>query len=215
MLSRISREDGASMLVALLFFLIATMVSVVILTASVTTARRVADDRAHEQEGLSVGSAARVVRGMLAESSVTVTWSGTPVEGSEGSYTWSDPVVEGSGRLGGLLSGVVDEVVRTGSLVSESSPAWREAAIDVSWDDERLERCKVRLEAWPTGGVEGDVFDVDVTVRGAMGDWSGDSLMSMPEVRLLGTVTETGATRRCVLSWVDETQVRFVVGTGA
>ena len=212
MFGKLSREDGMSMLVALLFFLVATMVSMVVVTAGVTTVRRVHDDRAREQATLNVGSAARVVRGMLAGSSVEVTWTGTPVEGEEGAYSWSAPSFSGSGDMGETLAGIVSDAVSAGGLASESSPVTRDLIVSVSWEAEGLEDCTLHLEAWPTSDVGVTPFDEDVTVRGTISDARGGAVMAMPEVRLLGMIAETGAARRCEMAWADDTQVRFVGG---
>lgn len=52
---------GASILLALLLMLVATMVSAVIVGASLTAAKRVNDDRAQEQASLSISSAGRLM----------------------------------------------------------------------------------------------------------------------------------------------------------
>lgn len=71
--NKLASERGVSMLVALLFFLVAFMVTVVILDASVTTVKRLSDERDQEQNYLTVTSAARLIRQCLEESTCTIT----------------------------------------------------------------------------------------------------------------------------------------------
>lgn len=58
-------ETGASMLYALLFMLVAVMVSVVTISASVSSAKRINDDKVWNQGWLSVNSAADLVKSMV------------------------------------------------------------------------------------------------------------------------------------------------------
>lgn len=202
-------ERGMSMVIALFFMLVATMVSVVIVTAGVTTVQRVANDRTREQSRASVTSAARVTRGLLSESSVTVSWTGT--EDGTGGYVWSTPVPSGNGRFGEMLSALVGNVVNN-PLISAESPASREVTVSVDGDDDRLVDCQLVLEAYPTDTPDVELFDVDVTVRGRMTSADGDYVTVMPPVRMVGNVVEGVGTRRCDVAWVDDTQVRFLSG---
>ena len=65
-------ERGASVLYALLFLLVAIMVSVTVINAAVTTAHRVSDDKAWKQERLTLDSAGDVMVGMLRNTTFTV-----------------------------------------------------------------------------------------------------------------------------------------------
>ena len=58
---KLHSRRGVSILLALLLMLVAAMVSVVIVGASLTAAKRVNDDRAQEQAALSISSAAKVM----------------------------------------------------------------------------------------------------------------------------------------------------------
>lgn len=62
---KLQDRRGASMLMALLLFLVAAMVSAVILAAAVSARSRVASDRAQQQTYLTVSSAAELLRGSI------------------------------------------------------------------------------------------------------------------------------------------------------
>ncbi len=58
---KLHSQAGASLLIALLFFLVALMVGAVVLTAAATNAGRLARNRQEQQDYLAVASAARLV----------------------------------------------------------------------------------------------------------------------------------------------------------
>ena len=64
-ISKLKDRHGASILMAMIVFLTATMVSVVLISAALTAAKRVKDDRRDKEEYLAVSSAARVFTGQL------------------------------------------------------------------------------------------------------------------------------------------------------
>lgn len=61
MVLKLNNKNGASLLIALVVFLVATMVSVVIISASLTAVKRVHDDERERQNLLAVSSAARIL----------------------------------------------------------------------------------------------------------------------------------------------------------
>lgn len=69
---KLNSRRGASVIFALLFLMVAAMVSVVILDASVTTTKRLRDDTDWEQDNLTLTSAGKLVRECLANTSCTV-----------------------------------------------------------------------------------------------------------------------------------------------
>lgn len=81
---KLHSQSGASLLFALLFFLVAAMVSIVALDAAVTTVKRLTDDVHWEQDYLSLASAARLFRQALADSSCTLTIVTEYTGGGEG-----------------------------------------------------------------------------------------------------------------------------------
>ncbi len=80
---KLKSKCGISVLFALLLFLVAAMISMVVLSASVTAVKRVHDDGLRQRESLSVSSAAKLLSECISESSVTVTSVTTEVEGEE------------------------------------------------------------------------------------------------------------------------------------
>ena len=70
---KLNSNQGASLLIALLVFLVASMVSVVIVSASLTAVKRVRDDQDEIANQLAVNSAARLVADCITESGFTVT----------------------------------------------------------------------------------------------------------------------------------------------
>ena len=98
---KLHSRRGASLLFALLLFLVASMVSITILNAALTAAKRLKDDRAQEQEYLTLSSAARLVAKSLSESSVVITETRVTVDGTFESYQID---YAGNGDLAGVLS---------------------------------------------------------------------------------------------------------------
>lgn len=70
--AKLHSQRGVSILFALLLFLVASMVSVVILDAAVTSAYRIHDDREEEQQYLAVSSAGTLLRDVLQSTICTV-----------------------------------------------------------------------------------------------------------------------------------------------
>ncbi len=69
---KLKSRSGVSILFALLLFLVASMVSVIIISASVTAVRRIRDDRIQEQNYLAIASAARVLKESIESSKVVI-----------------------------------------------------------------------------------------------------------------------------------------------
>ncbi len=103
---KLHSRRGASLFYALLLFLVASMVSVVILSASVTAVKRMNDDREREQKYLLLASAARQIKKQL-EIPVTVTETTVDVDGSVTSHTINYSV---GGALTSLLTPAVKEL---------------------------------------------------------------------------------------------------------
>lgn len=73
MKKKIQSQSGASFLFALLAFLVAAMVSVTIVSAAVTTVKRVNSDRDAQQAQLTLISAARLVRDEMEKTRYVIT----------------------------------------------------------------------------------------------------------------------------------------------
>ncbi len=99
---KLHSRRGASLLYALVLFLAASMISALILSASVTAVKRMNDDREREQEYLLLGSAARLFKKSIEASEVTVTKTVyTYYDGRE-----VDPVT-GYGASVGAMGGIL------------------------------------------------------------------------------------------------------------
>ena len=100
---KLHSRRGASILLALMFLLVATMVSSVVLSAALTAARRVDDDRNTEQEYLAVSSAAKYLTQALGRSGYVKTtyqlWDmdDNPLEAPA-------PTIKGAGLLSGVFA---------------------------------------------------------------------------------------------------------------
>jgi type II secretory pathway component PulK len=79
MRQKLHSRRGASILLALVLFLVASTVISVILSASLTAARRLEDDRAREQEYIAVSSAAKFFAKALERASYSITTT-TPLD---------------------------------------------------------------------------------------------------------------------------------------
>jgi len=109
---KLQSQAGASLFIALLFFLVALTVGAVILTAAVTDAGRIARNRQEQQAYLAVSSAAMLVREDLREAALTIRYQAvttkttTTVMGEDGNpynvVTTTGPVYS---KLSADLSG--------------------------------------------------------------------------------------------------------------
>lgn len=103
---KLKSEKGASIFFGLLLFLVASMVSIVILDGAVTTVKRVESDRTAEQNYLTCSSAAKLLRDEIVNSQVakikTVTEQkrGNSVISTQTTITWRGTSVN-SGTSGG------------------------------------------------------------------------------------------------------------------
>ena len=74
---KLHSQSGASFLLALLAFLVAAVVSVVIVTAAVTNVKRIYSDREAQQDHLTLLSAAQLVRDEMEETKYIITTTKT------------------------------------------------------------------------------------------------------------------------------------------
>ena len=80
---KLKNNNGVSFLIAMLLFLVASVVSIVIVTAALSAVKRVHDDFKDQQEYLCVSSAANLIKETLSESSCTIVEKKTISGGSE------------------------------------------------------------------------------------------------------------------------------------
>ncbi|MBQ9545150.1 MAG: hypothetical protein IJV00_08490 [Clostridia bacterium] len=107
-LKKLRSRKGAAVIYALLFLLTATMVSVLILDASVTTAKRLHDDKVWEQDYLSLTSAGKLIKECLENTLCNVT-TGTNSETGLPEIT-----VSAQGPFAGIIENAVRRAVASG-----------------------------------------------------------------------------------------------------
>lgn len=86
--------DGVSILFALMFLLLASMVAVTILAASTTTAKRIKDDKSRTQDYLAMRSAVEYFSEQLADTTITLKYEGPAEAVSDGgieTFSYGDP----------------------------------------------------------------------------------------------------------------------------
>ena len=138
MTRKLKSEKGASILVALIIFLTAAMISMVILSAAVTGVKTVHNDAVRQKESLSISSAAKLLSKCIAESSVTITTVTTEVEGEEPETTIT---YQTTGSLGESLRQILDDL-----------PLRTTHEFVVALDAENV--CKFAFEVNPAGSYE-------------------------------------------------------------
>ena len=114
-IEKLHSRSGASILLAMLLLLVATMISSVILSASLTATKRVSDDRTQEQNALYASSAARLFADCLQDSACTISGTRTlqisPVNESDPGFPEESSIeFKGSGPLGALLESGMQSV---------------------------------------------------------------------------------------------------------
>lgn len=101
---KLHSRSGASILLALLLFLVAAMVCAVIVSASFTAAKRVYDDKTGEQDYLTVSSAAKTLKEGLLASGVTYTTTVTTTVQPDGTSSSETETSETpTGPLGAIV----------------------------------------------------------------------------------------------------------------
>ena len=183
MKKKIKNSKGASLLIALVVFLAASMVSVVIISASLTTIKRVKDDRADKEEYLAVSSAARYFSSKIANTECKRTLASVDDEGPHYTYSPGDT----DNGFGSLLS---DMLQKAEDPASPSTANTRTLTLNTlkldGTVDADLKGCQIELTIKePTMGA-----DVDIT------DSNGDKSYSITGTVLPLDVTEDITYRR-------------------
>lgn len=116
---KLNSRRGATLIVALLLLLVASMVSVTILSSAVTAAKRLHDDRAREQDYLALSSAARLLKKELTSThGYAVTIEELREDGSTQSIDFSSRVEPSP--LGDALKDAVESAYRFGDAPPRS-----------------------------------------------------------------------------------------------
>ncbi len=124
-IQKLKSEKGTSIFFGLLLFLVASVVSVVILNGAVTTIKRVESDRKAEQNYLICSSAARLLRDAIENSSIKwqkkVVMDGTKPTGQP-DISWSGNSKTGSdteGKFATFLTKYISDYSKNADLSSD------------------------------------------------------------------------------------------------
>ena len=150
--------DGVSILFALMFLLLASMVAVTILAASTTTAKRISDDKARTQDYLALRSAVEYFSQQLADTTVILSYTGfeEAVSGS-GIVTNNGPdTFVGIDRSEGPLSGDYFETVYANCI--DHDEASGSYSIELEDPSSRVPKTDVefKMTKYPSGDPSGD-----------------------------------------------------------
>lgn len=177
---KLNCRRGASMLMALLLFLIAAMVSAVIITAAVSARSRVASDCAQQQTYLTVSSAAELLRDSIEGGSgdfrtrkVTLysdRYKQNPVRDV------SDDKTDATGDFAFLMNNAIRQLLQTPALVYQRSFTIRAKQAGV-YEDVSCElylSCEIESETtraytltvWLTGGTSAHPCRMRLTMDG-------------------------------------------------
>lgn len=138
---KLSSQSGISILYALAFFLVASMVTVVILDASVTATKRVKAQQLSQQANLTLVSGGKLLQKMLEETSVTITRpvlvddEGNPILGEHGETLYGQEEFAGEGPLGDALKSAVQSVRFNPTLPYQSEDENKLITVNVSGSD--------------------------------------------------------------------------------
>lgn len=140
---KLSSKSGASIMIALLFFLICAIVGGIVLTSATSNAGRTANLREEQQSYLSVSSAAKLVEDELAlllYTSITVTDTTVYQDGTtptlvetDNSYTIS------GGTLADTIGSMIDQIRTAGS------PQAQTAIFTINSDESSLKEVSATL----------------------------------------------------------------------
>ena len=177
---KLNCRRGASMLMALLLFLIAAMVSAVIITAAVSARSRVASDRAQQQTYLTVSSAAELLRDSIESGSGDFRTRTVTLYYDENKQypvrVVTDEETDATGDFAFLMNRAIRQLLQTPALVYQCSFTIRarqaETYEDVSCElamscqPESEDITAYTLTVWLTGGTDEHPCRMRLTMNG-------------------------------------------------
>lgn len=180
---KLNCRRGASMLMALLLFLIAAMVSAVIITAAVSARSRVASDRAQQQTYLTVSSAAELLRDSIEGGSGDFRTRKVTLYRDESKQhlvrVVSDTQEEAAGDFAFLLNDAIRQLLATPDLVyrraftvragqSAAEPVYEDVACELalSCRQESDDTTAYTLTVWLNGGTSEHPCRMRLTMDG-------------------------------------------------
>ena len=189
---KLNNRRGVSILLAIMLLLVATMVSVTILSAALSAAHRVASDKEQEQLRLAVDSAARLLRQDIESSDCTITETVVVTQEGEEDPIENPPTYdyEGHGVLGFALNTAVTSIRQRAG--SEDNPS-----------------VHLSLNVAPDNYDEEPVVAV-ATLDFTMHRYDPDDIDSRVEkFQISGTVTVAGGNQKIYLTaWVPTVDTR-------
>lgn len=196
---KLRSTDGVSLLYALMLFLVAAVVSGVILSAALTSVKVVHSDAAHTQAQLSLDSAARLVADQLEDFSVSVTGSAENPQFS----------LKGAGTAKGMVRLALDSFqeayVNQAGLYSATNPV-ASRTVTLTASDSRIAPVTAVLYAYPAiangiGDVQAKSYDIriDLTLQDKARSYSESVVLTQ------STISEAGG---IVFAWTPSIQSR-------
>lgn len=177
---KLNCRRGASMLMALLLFLIAAMVSAAIITAAVSARSRVASDRAQQQTYLTVSSAAELLRSSIEGGSGDFRTHKVTLYRDESKQYFvrvvTDEETDATGDFAFLMNRAIRQLLQTPALVYQRSFTIRARQAD-TYEDVSCElamSCRAESEditaytltVWLTGGTDEHPCRMRLTMNG-------------------------------------------------
>lgn len=107
---KICDTNGATMIMAMMLILVATMVSCVVLTAASTSAKHLQNDRLNQQAYLTVSSAAQLVREELCRETYSIVEKET--ESVNGSSEKITTVTQADGSFASVINPAMENVLK-------------------------------------------------------------------------------------------------------
>ena len=155
---KIKENKGASLIIAMVVFLAATFVSVVIITTSLTAVKRVKDDRSEEKNYLAVSSACRLMSDCLSTSKCKRVLESEDPDTVDKVYTY----IGTEGWFGDMLAEMVYSVNNPSDISKSHKKSF---LINPFTDpsDKRMPDCYVEMEM---GSVVDPAFDDSYTIEG-------------------------------------------------
>ena len=153
---KLKSRSGVSALIAMMLFLVVSMVSITIISASLTAVRRIDDDKTHSQAYLAAGSAAKLLEQCLRDSACTVIETTETTSDPEAGTSVIDETTEvtSEGPLADALQAAVEEAVS-----SEVTGAGTPVTITVVPDDPEVAKKIPSAELTFTMNAEGEYED--------------------------------------------------------
>ncbi len=202
---KLKSSKGVSVVLAMMIFLVASTISMVVISAAVTGVKSVRDDGIRQKEFLAISSAGKLLSEGISESSVTVTSVTTEVEGEEPETT-----------VNYQTTGVLGDTLR---LILVGLPAKTGHTISVEAGDGTV--CSFDFQVNPAGSYEDptDPYKIKGTVTQNNGEqkiyltaWIPSSPIPVVSTQQIEEEHKTVTTSVTVYRW-NKTELSTIGGT--